>query len=60
MDKKDRERFARYYPDYIEPAVNINEQKLGYLDPIIIDKEKLINDTIILKKVSKDIKILEK
>jgi hypothetical protein len=60
MNEEDKKRFARYYPGYIEPQVeeddnpetnenNDNNDKknvLGYIDKIDIDKDKLVNDTI--------------
>jgi hypothetical protein len=56
MNEEDKKRFARYYPDYVEPPEQDNEADnstnldkkniLGYIDKIVIDKDKLINDTI--------------
>lgn len=59
MNEEDRKRFARYYPDYIEPPEEDNSDKdvdsdnneekkniLGYIDKINIDKDKLISETI--------------
>ena len=62
MNEEDKKRFARYYPGYVEPQINdednldnentnenTNENKknvLGYIAKIDIDKDKLINDTI--------------
>ena len=60
MNEEDKKRFARYYPGYIEPEIeeddnletnenNDNNDKknvLGYIDKIDIDKDKLVNDAI--------------
>jgi hypothetical protein len=61
MNANDRKRFARYYPNYIEP-LELKEQELvdnnqndkhsdkknilGYINKINIDKNKLVIDTI--------------
>ena len=62
MNDEDRQRFARYYPGYVEPPEIIEEDNdddknnenqsekkniLGYIDKIDINKNKLIIDTIV-------------
>ena len=62
MNEEDKKRFARYYPGYVEPPENVEEDIqnadnqsenntekkniLGYIDKIAIDKDKLIINTI--------------